>query len=419
MRYKLYCIAAMVAVALPLTSKGQDGIDESSVAQVPAPASTSSLEPIATSADFPADIGLTSATTTSAGRPDHYTEIEYLLWSIDGGSSPALLTSNPTGTPLANIGSLTDPSTRVVMGGDDFGGVQSGIRARYGHMLRGDLASRLELSGWWLFSNGSEWNFESSPENPILARPFVNAQTGLADAQVISFPGLIDGSMQGTYDRRLFGIDPMFFGCISGSGNGSLEYMTGYKFLRYEDELVLVERISPAAGGLIAPGTEIQVEDRFAARNDYHLLPLGLNFTRTGKLWRLGLRVQTGIGYVHQRLDVRGRTTTTVNGDVTSVEDGGLLALSSNSGIFDRNEFAWVPEFNLTFRRNIRGGLWANVGYTFVYLSDVVQAVSHIDSQIDPNLVPPALSSGTRPAFSFQSDDAVIHGLNAGLQWNY
>ncbi|MCA9258855.1 MAG: BBP7 family outer membrane beta-barrel protein, partial [Planctomycetales bacterium] len=104
---------------------------------------------------------------------------------------------------------------------------------------------------------------------------------------------------------------------------------------------------------------------------------------------------------------------------VDSVEEGGFLALPSNIGVHKRSRFAWIPELNLRIHRGLRDGLWIHAGYTLMYLSDVARAPDQIDTVIDPNQLPPAAAAGTRPAFNFASHDEWVHGLNAGLQWNY
>ena len=278
---------------------------------------------------------------------------------------------------------------------------------------------RWELTGWTLFEESDNFQTQSNSGDPILARPFINQTTGLPDAQIISLAGFADGSFQSEYDRSLFGIEPLAFFCLNGDACRSLEFFTGYRYLRYEDELRLTERVRPEPGGLIAPGTEFLVEDTFTAENNFHVLPLGLHFVRRSGEWRVSARGSVSLGFVNQVVTVHGRTTSFVNGAVDAVEEAGFLALSSNSGEHDRNRFAVLPELNLELHRAVGEGKWIHVGYTLLYLNDVVRAPAHIDTTIDPNLIPPALAAGTRPAFSFNSDDELLHGLNAGFEWHY
>jgi hypothetical protein len=349
-----------------------------------------------------------------------YAEAEYLFWSLPGAYLPRLLTSNPTGTALAGISNPADPSTQTLLGGSDVGDEgHSGLRLRYGHKVNGRRMSRWELSGWYLFEVSDEVQFESTGGDPILARPFTNALTGLPDAQLLSLAGVADGSLRSEYDRSLFGVEPLAFFCMSGNQCNSLEAFTGYRYLHYQDELRLTESVRPEAGGLIAPGTEFRVEDTFTAENDFHLIPLGLHYSHRGGLWRFSARASVALGFVRQEVNIRGRTTNLVGGTVDSVEAGGLLALPSNSGSYDRTRFAWVPELNFNVHRALRDNMWLHAGYTLMYLDDVVRAPAHVDTTVDPNQLPPAVGTGVRPAFAYNADGELLHGLNAGISWHY
>ena len=359
-------------------------------------------------------------TGCSKEKPGTYAQVDYLLWSLPGVDTPRLLTSNPAGTPLSGIANASDPTTQTLLGGSELGDwAHSGVRFRFGRIVSDGRLSRWELSGWSLFERSDSGLFESSEGDPILARPFTNATTGLPDAQVLSLAGFADGSLRSEYDRSLFGIEPLAFFCLSGNGCASLEAFTGYRYLHYEDELRLIERVRPQASGLIAPGSELLVEDTFSATNDYHLLPLGLHYVRRSEGWRVSARASVSLGFVNQEVAIHGRTTSSVGGVVDSVDTGGLLALASNSGSHDRTEFAFVPEINLQLHRALGKGVWANVGYTLLYLNEVVRAPAHIDTTIDPNQLPPATGAGVRPAFAWNSGGELLHGLNAGLEWHY
>jgi len=105
----------------------------------------------------------------------------------------------------------------------------------------------------------------STGGDPILARPFFNTDTGSQDAQIISYPGIADGSFESSYSRQALGIDPTIFFCMFGSSCSWLEAYTGYRFLWLKDELNIHEEVTPQPGGLIAPGTRFVVDDEFRA----------------------------------------------------------------------------------------------------------------------------------------------------------
>ncbi|MCA9258854.1 MAG: BBP7 family outer membrane beta-barrel protein, partial [Planctomycetales bacterium] len=215
------------------------------------------------------------------GPPQEYFEIDYLFWGLEGARVPTLLTSNPTGTALRDVGNPAAASTTTLLGNQSLGDWgQSGVRLRWGKRLQDSVVDRLEMSLWMLFEREDDLNFASNGGDPMLARPFTNSVSGLPDAQVISMAGVADGSFNSNYSRQLYGIDPLAFFCVHGNACESLDVFSGYRYFHYEDRLDLTERVMLEPGGVVAPGTELLVEDQFEAHNDYHLLPLGVNYAR-------------------------------------------------------------------------------------------------------------------------------------------
>ena len=152
------------------------------------------------------------ATGCRHGSPQSYVNAEYLLWGLPSVDIPRLLTSNPTGTPLGSIADASDPSTQTLSGDSEVGNwAHSGMRLRFGHVVKHRRLSRWELSGWFLFEKSDDVRFGSIAGDPILARPFTNAASGLPDAQVLSLAGFADGSFRSQYDRSLFGVEPLAF----------------------------------------------------------------------------------------------------------------------------------------------------------------------------------------------------------------
>ena len=351
----------------------------------------------------------------------NYAEIDYLLWNFTGARAPALITTNPAGTRLADAGLLSNPSTRVVYGNSNFGDwAQNGIQARFGRWLDDSQFSRWELNGFYLFSRSEKYHRTTRDGSPILGRPFTDATTGEPNSQLLSYPGVADSTVDGRYRRSFWGVSPLAFMCLSRDCDRWRELFFGYQFFRYQDSLKIRENLIVAQDGLVVPGTRFIVEDYFSATNDYHLFPVGLSFSGQNDDWRWNLRGSIGLGFVYQQVKINGRTEVIVPGDTTQVYRGGLLALSSNIGEYSRTRFAWAPQLSANLARRLSDHAWINVGYTLIYLSDVAYAVKQVDTTINPNLLPPEIGGGPRrPAFHFRSDDALVHGLNVGLIFDY
>jgi len=356
-------------------------------------------------------------------RIDRYMELDFLLFWAGDSTLPPLLTTNPNGTPLADVGLLGGATTTVLNGNQTVGnGLQGGFRLRLGRYFRGKLASRIELGLWMLLPDSESFGYSSTGGDPILARPFFNPDPAVLaqDSQIISYPGVANGSFRSTYNRQAVGFDPTIFTCLYGSSCSWLEAFSGYRFLWLKDELKLHEEVSPEPGGLIAPGTRYVIDDEFRAENTYNLIPLGLSYSRNRGKWNINTRGSVGIGIVKKTVSIRGQTDSYIGDTLIDSEPGGFLALGTNSGVHNTTQFAVVPQFDLTARYSLSDQLSANVGYTLMYLDDAVKAVDHVPTAIDPGNLPPAdPAAGPDPRFAFAFDDIVLHGLTFGLRFDF
>ena len=131
------------------------------------------------------------------------------------------------------------------------------------------------------------------------------------------------------------------------------------------------------------------------------------------------------LGYNYQEVTIDGFTTNSAAGVPPAVFEGGFLALPSNSGIFNQEEFAAVPEAHV----KIKYDLWHNVrltmGYRFIYISDVVRPGDQIDLNLTtaqlPAPLPPAGpgTPGGFPVQTFNSTSVLMHGVDMGVEWVY
>jgi Putative beta barrel porin-7 (BBP7) len=103
----------------------------------------------------------------------------------------------------------------------------------------------------------------------------------------------------------------------------------------------------------------------------------GLDLGLTGEFrrgpWTLEWLSKVAVGPSRGAVDVSGATTATVPGFAPQTSAGGLLALSSNSGHFDRNRVAVVPELGVKLGYQLTLHFRATVGYDFLYWNNVVR----------------------------------------------
>jgi hypothetical protein len=100
---------------------------------------------------------------------------------------------------------------------------------------------------------------------------------------------------------------------------------------------------------------------------------------------------------------------------------GGFFAQPSNMGHFNHSAFAVVPEANLKAGLQLTDWMRVTVGYTFLYMSDVMRPGDQIDRTINPNFltIPAGTISSQRPLFPFKSTDYYAQGVDFGIEFRY
>jgi Putative beta barrel porin-7 (BBP7) len=356
----------------------------------------------------------------SSGRV--WADAEVLLWWLRPGNLPPLVTASPAGTTPANVGVLGAPGTTILFGGSGAnGGMSTGGRFTIGYWLDCDQTCGIEAYYFQLASITQRFN---SLGMPNVGRPFVNALVGQSDAQLVSFSGLVNGSVRADASTSSFlgaGVLARHNLCC-GCGY-RLDALAGYRFLSLADRVGVAENLtSTDPTQTFAPlGTNINVLDQFRAANQFHGADIGVTGEIQRGIWSLGGTARVALGATLEHVDIAGATTVTVPGFAPLTSPGGLLALSSNSGVHNRSVFAVVPEFRARLGCQISPRLRVFAGYTFLYWSQVVRAGDQIDLVVNPALLPPATpgASPSRPAFSFQGTNFWAQGIDLGLEFRF
>src|SRR5262249_39282749 len=126
----------------------------------------------------------------------------------------------------------------------------------------------------------------------------------------------------------------------------------------------------------------------------------------------------------HETLSIGGNQVITTPAGVTSVFTGGLLALPSNIGHFQRDRFAVVPELNLKLGYQFSPSLRFTVGYDLIYWSRVIRPGGQVDPVLDVNQIPnfgavaPPVAV-SRPAVLFKDTDFWAQGISFGVELRY
>lgn len=127
--------------------------------------------------------------------------------------------------------------------------------------------------------------------------------------------------------------------------------------------------------------------------------------------------MRVAVGNNQQELSIDSATTTNAG---TAL--GGLYALRSNIGSVERDEFVLVPELGLKLGVRVRNHLHFTIGYSVLYFPNVIRAAEQIDTDLNPNLIPPEITplvGVARPRVLWQQSDYFAQGLTLGGELQY
>lgn len=349
---------------------------------------------------------------------------DYLMWWGRGADLPPLVTTSPTGTDRDVAGVLGEDTTSALFGDDSYGSdTRSGGRFTMGYWFR---PCQFGLQASYLFLGDESETYDASSEgDPILARPFFNVQDGEQDARLIAFEEggqrtIVDGSVHVDLTTSFEELEILFRRVLCQRPAGRLDFLLGYQFARLEDGLRIDESITSQDQEGVVPGTTIELFDQFDTGNEFNGAELGLVFEERLCRWSLEMLLKVGLGSTHSQVAIHGRTVTTVPEFDPVTTQGGLLALPTNIGDYEQDQFTVIPELGVTLGYDLTCNLRATVGYTFIYWSKVARPGDQIDLDVNESQFNgEPLEGEARPAFSWVTTDYWVQGLNFGFDYRF
>jgi Putative beta barrel porin-7 (BBP7) len=359
---------------------------------------------------FAADLPIPTKSPQPAPVSRFWLEGDYLIWTVTGDKLPALATTSPPGTPLALAGVLGAPGTTVLFGNSAVNdGWRSGGRVQGGYWI--DPGHTVGVEGYFFGLADASSGFSATLNgSSILARPFVNALTGVQSSQLVAFPGLTAGTLSANDTSRLLGAGVYFRQDIGSWGAEHFSALVGYRYLRSTDALQITSnQTSPLFVGTLT------VNDSFNAASNFNGLDLGvIGEARAGR-WLLEWKASVALGANFNNAQINGATSF---GGVTT--SGGLLALSSNIGTFSQTTFGVVPALALKAGYQITENWRLVAGYDLLYWTGVLRGGNLVDTTINVNLIPPATGGGPlRPQAAFNTSALLAQGFNLGVRADF
>lgn len=307
-----------------------------------------------------------------------------------------------------------------------FGNSQIGQESDQGYRFGGGLWLNQDqtwgVGGRYYRLDQDAINFDRvSNGDPILARPFFDTQSNEQASLLVAFPSLYSGNISATAANQVSGGD-VYLRALLLSGHGNrLDLIGGYDYANIDDSVSVSHGVvfnDPA--GRFPIGTSLVSRDLFDVENVFNGGSVGLmSESEDGCVtWRLLAKV--AFGNMNQRVGIRGTSTaTSPNGAVAVNNAEGLLALPTNIGDYEQDQFAVMPEAGVSAGIKLTKQLQMTVGYSFLYWSRVQLAGDAIDTTVNTSQFAGNVIGTPRPQFQFEDTSFWVQGINFGLNLRY
>ncbi len=340
---------------------------------------------------------------------------EFLYWWSSPLNTPILASTSPANVVVDDAGVLGQPGTQSLFGGRLSDDIRPGGRFTTNLWFDQCQNRGLEASYTFLPGQGADYSVDSN-RLPVISRPFFNTETGLQDAELVAFPNRLTGSLAINANTDFHMGDLAYRWNVCCNNCRRVDLLVGYRFAYLHDRIRIRERLtSTSLDSGIVPGTTITVTDNFDAANYFNGVEIGVAAQRQTCLGCADFWLKTAFGNTRNRSNITGSTVTTANGQ-TANTDAGFLALGTNIGRRNTDEFSTLTELGGKLNRDF--GCWrASVGYTVMFWSCLGRGGDLIDLEVNTSQLPPGpLAGSPSPRFRETQSCFWAQGVTFGLE---
>ena len=350
--------------------------------------------------------------------PTHFSgDAEYLYWTTTSIPEPVPLVTEGASVVLGkkNISSEWRSGGRFKLGCsfDDCLPLERcnvvGIDVCYLFLPR--FSKKMEV-----VSNG----LEGSPNYNI---PFFNVLTNEEDSKPLSLTGVFAGTGTLKVHNSIQGAE--INGYLNIEEGNHLEYglLAGFRYFN------LTESVAFHVNSPYTLNPDVWItEDSFHARNNFYGGQIGVNTSVNYCNFFADATLKIALGAICKEASISGHLLTNDFTNRTKVQKfpGGYFTMPTNIGHQSQTSFSVMPEVNLNIRYLFTDYLKLTVGYTFIYVSEVLRAGNEINRNINPTQSvtiedsPNATLVGeAAPQARLKSSSFWTQGINAGVEFNF
>jgi hypothetical protein len=355
---------------------------------------------------------------------------DYLLWFVDRASiNEPLITTGSAKDPKP--GAIGQPNTSVLYGYESASfGAFSGYRFGLG----------LALGEGWLVE-GNYFGLETREENtsffsdntgnPVIARPYLNSQTGASGAYPDSLSKRLAGSATVSLTSRLAGYEANVANYAYQDESIGFEWLLGFRALELTEELGITDHVIGLApkqlsflGAPVEPPSSLNIVDSFHNKNCFYGGQIGGRVHWLCEGLDVAITAKVAVGATQQAATLDGYTNLITPGAPPTLAPGGILVQPNNIGTFQMWRLSYVPEGGLDEAYWLTPHIRLGMGYQFLYWSSVARPGDEINPNVNPAQVPrdPRFGKGpstAAPTFAFHNTDYWAQGVHLGVLFQY
>ena len=342
-------------------------------------------------------------------------DADYLYWKIKNSPEPVpLVIDQPvSGGPFTII--LGDKKADL--------GWRSGGKFALGYWFDKGRQLGFELDYFFL-STQSKKHTVSSDENgsPRLRVPFFDVQTGLEDSSALATPGLYRGTAILKIDNRMQGAELNLLGVLPSCYRQiRWDVFAGFRWWNFDEHLKFF-----ANSPIINPPSIYNYVDKFHVENNFYGGQIGAGIDYCYCDFFFNLKGKIALGTICQETVINGAFTTNEFTGQPETFIGGFFALPTNSGHHRKTRFSVLPELDVDIGYHFTDCFSLKVGYSVLYVSNVLWAGKQIDRKINPSqsanidFTPtPELEGDPSPKARTKTEGLWAHGLNVRLEFQF
>lgn len=349
---------------------------------------------------------VSTAPTIEPPGPQFWADFEFLRWRARGEDVPPLVGAG-TGLGTNEIAFISDRTINK--------GAYNGGRLTAGMWLEQPRLWGVEARYFWLNAQTEDQQYTTNSN--LLVRPFVDARSGLASFFVVAAPNAgINGMVLTRSSMDSDGAEANVLWRAAPFIGDDMHMIVGLRYWGINEQLYIESSTRQPN-----PVTYIGSFDEFRTRNQFYGGQFGglIRFNR-GRL-TVEYRSVTAIGAMMQDVSISG-TSARVTATSRTERPGGLLALSTNIGDYERTRISMLQDVSLSLNYRVFDWMTVTLGYNAMAITQVTRPGAAVDLAVNPTYLP---FSGTtpsgvqRPMLDFKGEFFWMHGISVGMLFKF